>query len=78
MDIQKAFGARVRALRLRKGLSQEQLAELASLHRTYVSSVELGERNISLKNIHRLARALGVSAQELFPPEPSPRNKNTA
>lgn len=66
MDILKRFGERVRALRQQKGLSQEKLAELANLHRTYISSVELGERNVSLKNIQALADALGVSLEELF------------
>jgi transcriptional regulator with XRE-family HTH domain len=49
------------------GVSQEALAELAGLHRTYVSSVERGLRNISLENIERLARALGVEMAELMP-----------
>ncbi|MGZ3100515.1 helix-turn-helix domain-containing protein [Streptomyces sp. H72] len=56
----------MRELREAKGLSQEGLAELAVLHRTYVGSVERGERNISLVNIHRLARALGVAPAELL------------
>lgn len=60
-----AFGKNVRAHRERRGISQEQLAELAELHRTYVGAVERGERNVSLKNIVRLARALGSSAAEL-------------
>ncbi|WP_241844197.1 helix-turn-helix domain-containing protein [Kitasatospora sp. CB01950] len=55
------FGIRVRALREAAGLSQEALADAAQLHRTYVGSVERGERNISLINISRLAHALGVS-----------------
>lgn len=66
MDIFKAFGARVRMLRQGRGLSQEKLAELSKLHRTYISSLELGERNVSLKNIQALANALGVSLEELF------------
>ncbi|MER5771605.1 helix-turn-helix domain-containing protein [Streptomyces sp. NPDC001985] len=60
------FGLRVRELREAKGLSQEGLAELVPLHRTYVGSVERGERNIGLVNIHRLARALGVAPSELL------------
>lgn len=54
--------------RLREGLgwSQEALADRASLHRTYVGSVERGERNISIDNIERLAHALGVSAASLL------------
>ncbi len=48
-------------------MSQEKLAELAGLHRTYVSGVERGERNISLANIERLARALAVPMSDLMP-----------
>jgi transcriptional regulator with XRE-family HTH domain len=60
------FGEAVRELRLRRGLSQEALAFDAGLHRTYVGSVERGERNISLGNIHRLADALEVDVTRLF------------
>jgi transcriptional regulator with XRE-family HTH domain len=62
----RAFGLRVRSLRERGGISQEALADRAGLHRTYVGSVERGERNISLANIHRLADALGVAPSELL------------
>ena len=65
---QKAFGESLRHLRLRAGLSQEALAELADLHRTYVGSVERGERNISLSNIYVLADALGVDVRSFFDP----------
>jgi transcriptional regulator with XRE-family HTH domain len=61
------FGKRLRQLREKVGVSQEKLAEMAHLHRTYVSSVERGKRNISLVNIERLAHALGVSLRELMP-----------
>lgn len=54
------FGRRVRAERERQGLSQMAFAEKVGLHFTYVSSVERGERNISLENILRLAATLGV------------------
>ena len=60
------FAQRLRELRLARGLSQEALAERCGLHRTYVGSVERGERNISLDNIERLAEALGVTAGNLF------------
>jgi transcriptional regulator with XRE-family HTH domain len=65
-DIQKRFGERVRELRKHKGLSQEELAFACGLDRTYVGSVERGERNISLVNIHVLASALRVPVKVLF------------
>jgi len=64
--VQKQFGARMRALRQQRGLSQEELALSCSLDRTYIGSVERGERNISLVNIHTIAAALGVSPGEFF------------
>jgi transcriptional regulator with XRE-family HTH domain len=64
----RAFGERVRRLRLPTGMSQEALAARSGLHRTYVGSVERGERNISLENIHALAEALQVDVWELFDP----------
>jgi transcriptional regulator with XRE-family HTH domain len=66
-DVRARFGQRLREVRQRKGVSQEKLAEMAGLHRTYVSSVERGERNISLVNIEGLAKALGVPMAELMP-----------
>ena len=62
----EAFGGRVREHRLSAGLSQEELAEAAGIHRTYVSSVERGRRNVSLDNIIALARALKVDVAQLF------------
>jgi transcriptional regulator with XRE-family HTH domain len=66
MDIKLKVGLRIRELRLKEGLSQEKLAELAQLHRTYISSLELGQRNISLVNIERLANALDCDLKDLF------------
>jgi transcriptional regulator with XRE-family HTH domain len=60
------FGTAVRARRLAIGISQEELASRAGLHRTYVGDVERGVRNISLNNIRRLAAALGCRASELL------------
>lgn len=65
-DPEKRFGRRVRELRERMGVSQEALATRAGIHRTYMGGVERGERNISLKNIIRLAEALKVRPQNLF------------
>lgn len=65
-NIKTKIGRKIRELRLRKKYSQEKLAELAGLHFTYVSSVERGERNISLENIERIAKALEVNIKELF------------
>ena len=59
------FGQRVRTRRVELGLSQETLAQRAGLHRTYVGSLERGERNVALINILRLGRALGVDAGTL-------------
>jgi transcriptional regulator with XRE-family HTH domain len=65
-DPLKRFGKRVRLLREQSRLSQEALAAKAGIHRTYMGSVERGERNISLRNIVRIAVALGVHPRELF------------
>ncbi|UWZ37979.1 helix-turn-helix transcriptional regulator [Dactylosporangium roseum] len=61
-----SFGRRVRNLRQARGLSQEELAELAGVHRTYMSSLERGQRNVGLDNILAIAAALGVPAADLF------------
>ena len=62
----RLLGDRIRARRLDLGWSQEQLAEAAELHWTYVSSVERGERNISLRNILKVAEALDVDPGTLL------------
>lgn len=62
----RAFGLAVRRERERRGVSQEVLAELAGLHRTYIGSVERGERNLSLRNIVAIANALGISSSVLL------------
>jgi transcriptional regulator with XRE-family HTH domain len=67
-ELQTAFGRRVRDLRKARGLSQEELAERAGLHRTYVGGIERGERNPSLVNIGQIVQALGVNVRELFEP----------
>ncbi|MBK9265742.1 MAG: helix-turn-helix transcriptional regulator [Polyangiaceae bacterium] len=65
-DDLERFGARVRAERERVGVSQEELADRAGLHRTYLGGVERGERNVGLLNVLRIARALGVAPSVLF------------
>ena len=66
-SIKVAFGKRVRELRTEKGLSQEGLALVCDLDRTYIGGIERGERNVSLVNIQKIASALGVTVRELFP-----------
>lgn len=61
-----AFGDAVRKRRADAGMSQEQLAELADLHRTYVGGIERGERNVGLLNVARVADALGVTLADLM------------
>lgn len=63
----KAFGLKVRLRRYEVGLTQEELAEKANLHPTYVGSVERGERNIALENIVAIAKALKCSSKDLMP-----------
>lgn len=65
-DILEHFGCKVREKRKEVSLSQEELADLAGVHRTYIGMVERGEKNISLLNIHKIARALNVEVKELF------------
>jgi len=62
----KTFGQRIRQLRVSKGISQEDFAEMAELHRTYISDVECGERNVSIATAYRIAQALGVDLKDLF------------
>lgn len=65
-DITKIFGERVRYFRKLQKLSQEDLASACDLHRTYVGGIERGERNASLKNVERIAKALNVSFANLL------------
>lgn len=62
----KKFGQEIRRQRIKANFSQEKLAELSGLHRTYVGAVERGERNISLQNIKRIADALNIEVAKLF------------
>lgn len=60
------FGENIRNIRLERGLSQEKLAELSGLDRTYIGGIERGERNIAVINIIKIASALKVEIDELF------------
>lgn len=60
------FGHRVREERLKRGISQEQLAELAGVHRTYIGMIERAEKNITLENIEKIARALKLKPEDLL------------
>lgn len=66
MDIKKKFGKQVKKYRLEKGFSQEALAHQADLDRTYIPSIEKGERNVSITVIEKIAKALNVKISTLF------------
>lgn len=66
MDIKQKFGKRLKELRLQKGLSQEALANIADLDRTYIPSIEKGERNVSITVIEKLAKALNIDIIKLI------------
>ena len=65
-NIKKRFGKAIRRRRRELDLSQEELAEKAELHRTYISSIERGDRNVSIDNIEKLVKALDISVSALF------------
>lgn len=67
MDIRTKFGAHLRKIRQEKKLTQEELADKAGMHFTYIGQIERGKRNPSLVNLERLAKALKVSAGQLLP-----------
>lgn len=60
------FGHTIRDIRLSKQISQEKFADMCGLHRTYVSDIELGKRNVSLENIEKMADALEIKISDLF------------
>lgn len=66
MDVKLKFGHRLKQLRKEKGLSQEKLANLAEIDRTYLPSIEKGERNVSITVIEKLAIALDITIKDFF------------
>lgn len=65
-EILLKYGQAIRTIRQSQNISQEQLAYLCGLHRTYISDIELGKRNVSLENIDKIAHALGVKISNIF------------
>lgn len=65
-DLQRTFGANLRAHREARGFSQEAFADLVGVHRTYMGGVERGERNLTLKSVERLAERIGVDPLSLL------------
>jgi len=65
-DVLVKFGQKVREERARLGLSQEELAGRAGVHRTYIGMIERAEKNITLENIEKIAKALGISLEKLM------------
>lgn len=65
-DPRIAFGHAVRKLRLSKGISQEALADMAQIHRTYIGDIERGTRNLALINMTKIAKALGIPLSRLI------------
>jgi CheY-like chemotaxis protein/DNA-binding Xre family transcriptional regulator len=78
VDVKKPFGTSVKAWRGRLGISQEELAGRAGLHRTYVCDIERGARNVSLQSIEKLARALEISVATLFAYQAPPGGSGSA
>lgn len=65
-EIRIKFGKTLRRLRKKQGVSQEAFADKCDLHRTYISDIERGERNVSLENIEKIANVLNISISKLF------------
>lgn len=65
-DILIRFGQRVRSERMKLGISQEELASRADVHRTYIGMIERAEKNITLENIEKICKALGLTVSEFF------------
>jgi transcriptional regulator with XRE-family HTH domain len=72
LSARQIFSRNVRKMRIARGLSQENLAELSGLHRNYVGGVERGERNIAVDNMDKIAKALSTTIPKLLQNAPSP------
>lgn len=66
MDIRKIFGTNVKRYQTIMNLSQEKFAEICDLHRTYISDIECFQRNVSLENIEKIAKAIGIEPYKLL------------
>jgi transcriptional regulator with XRE-family HTH domain len=66
MDALQIFSHNLKKLRIQKGFSQKEIAEISGLHRTYISAIECGKRSIALDNVQKIADALGVQPYQLF------------
>ncbi len=75
-ELLETLAENIRSFRRKKGISQEALADMCSLHRTYIGSVERRERNVTLASLAVLADALGMSVPELLTPREHEKNKN--
>lgn len=73
INVKKQLGARIRELRKRQGLTQEEMAEKCDLHWTYIGGLERGERNPTLTTMHRVAGGLGVGLNQMITPRGFPR-----
>ena len=74
--IQKQVGKRIKELRKKLGYSQEEFADIADVHRTYIASLEVGKRNVSITVLHKIVLALNVSMKEFFDFEEVGENTN--
>jgi transcriptional regulator with XRE-family HTH domain len=74
LEIRQILAVNVRAARNRAGLSQEELADVAGLHRTYVGAIERAERNVTLSTLEAFSKALGVAIPQLLTPRPDERD----
>ncbi|MEZ2322813.1 MULTISPECIES: helix-turn-helix domain-containing protein [Bacillus cereus group] len=66
MEITKKLGKRIRLLRKDKKLSQERLGELSNMHTNHIGAIERGEKNVSIKSLHKITNGLEVTLEELF------------